>query len=432
MVSSTRGSTRNSCACCAVIVLACASQIAITAIAIALATNHMSLNGSMHRIAWAASASDIVAVASSLAAALLYVYPGNRSTRLGLCIPFIIVAILAAVLTMYTLAYTWTDTKHATNQDRNYKAARSLTQAGFAVWSVTIVAQTMLYTIVVWRRPDQAVRQPAEELTPRPSPVRSVKRSISVHLGSLSPPPPLHFLGSKSEPASPTFSAQSFSPKSSLRHSIHQVVRPMTSKTKLLLRHPSLSRDSFSFGFGRETSMDAIRQDVDFGDWDTTDVEEMNEQNFVRKASRRRLETIPGSRPVSPAKPLDGPFLEDRRESAHLPESPMHSPMASISSESSSFRFSPPPTLRENSIDQSHIHPLFRSESPVPPPLASPGTVITASPYAGQVVSPEHQAFVPRKLHSSQSFRVESPSPLSPPRSRQGSFRSLQMHQAPP
>ncbi|TQS39187.1 hypothetical protein Golomagni_00290 [Golovinomyces magnicellulatus] len=37
--------------------------------------------------------------------------------------------------------------------------------------------------------------------------------------------------------------------------------------------------------------------------------------------------------------------------------------------------------------DESNIHPLFRADSSNPPPAATPGTVVTAAPGAGQVIS---------------------------------------------
>lgn len=39
------------------------------------------------------------------------------------------------------------------------------------------------------------------------------------------------------------------------------------------------------------------------------------------------------------------------------------------------------------STDELHIHPLFRSDSPTPPPMATPGTTVIASPDAGKVIA---------------------------------------------
>ncbi|KAK2746176.1 hypothetical protein FQN57_003298 [Myotisia sp. PD_48] len=46
-----------------------------------------------------------------------------------------------------------------------------------------------------------------------------------------------------------------------------------------------------------------------------------------------------------------------------------------------------PRAVSESAAMQSDIHPLFRSDSPVAPPNTTPGTILTASPIAGQTVS---------------------------------------------
>ncbi|KAI7092021.1 hypothetical protein KC356_g48 [Hortaea werneckii] len=135
----------------------------------------------------------------------------------------------------------------------------------------------------------------------------------------------------------------------------------------------------------------------------------LNESGFIR------LEPIPGSRPVSPAKPLDGPFPETSPEETPLPESPIQSVVSSPWTQRASSDELPP--LRRPSTHGSQVHPLFRAESPMPPPLHSPGTVITASPYAGQIIGRDH-AMSPRHFYADAS--------------RNGSARSLQTAAASP
>ena len=66
--------------------------------------------------------------------------------------------------------------------------------------------------------------------------------------------------------------------------------------------------------------------------------------------------------------------------------------------------------MRQNS-NEAHIHPLFRSDSPTPPPLATPGTSVVASPIAGQVISPRPSL---RSLNRMRSGSLPTaPSPLS-------------------
>jgi hypothetical protein len=145
------------------------------------------------------------------------------------------------------------------------------------------------------------------------------------------------------------------------------------------------------------------------------------------------LEPIPGSRPVSPAKALDmytdgaataasdGDDFHFGLERAGTPASlttirpPTAQSMAStiipasfsapprrlsrpsrpstpslISTSSISLPFADSaataPFAPGASGDEAHIHPLFRSDSPTPPPFASPGTVVVASPLSGQVL----------------------------------------------
>lgn len=412
--------------------LTCTSQIALIALTIGLATNNASIEGSIHRTAWVTAAANMVALTASLGAVCLYVRRTGRTIYIALCAVFILLSVLAALLTVYTLTWVWNHIQGIQHLNQRYVFTQSLTQAGLGVWTVALVTQAILYTLVFWPKSQQVDQAPAQELTQRSSPGRSVKRRLS-DLTSLTPPSSPPYIYSTSEPPSPKLSSHSLTPKSSFTNSVNQVVRPMTSKTKLLLRQNSFPRDSSSLQRSRETSLEALRQDDGFETWDTSGVEEIEEGQFLPRAVRARLETrletIPGSRPVSPANPLDGPF-PDTQDDVRLPDSPAQTPVHSPSSETSSLRFSRPATRPDSSAGQAHIHPLFRSESPVPAPVASAGTVITASPFAGRIVTPDHHAYPPRRLNSVQSFRAESPSPLSPSRSRNGSFRSIYAHQS--
>ena len=70
---------------------------------------------------------------------------------------------------------------------------------------------------------------------------------------------------------------------------------------------------------------------------------------------------------------------------------------------------------------ESHIHPLFRSDSATPPPTASPGTRVLASPNMGPVIMPR-SSFQSLRQAKSGSLR-RGPSTASP-LSRQSSFTS--------
>ncbi|RHZ71685.1 hypothetical protein CDV55_107437 [Aspergillus turcosus] len=64
-----------------------------------------------------------------------------------------------------------------------------------------------------------------------------------------------------------------------------------------------------------------------------------------------------------------------------------------------------------NLPDESNIHPLFRSDSPSPPPTPMPGTNLHASPVAGQTISVKTLTRV-RSANSLRGHRPRSKSPL--------------------
>lgn len=182
------------------------------------------------------------------------------------------------------------------------------------------------------------------------------------------------------------------------------------SSTTKLVRYSNRS----SFECAPFPAGDAMSVDSAFDNWDTSSVH--HEMRAVIHSSppvtRSGLETIPGSRPESPANILDGPFL---------PESPISSspPHAATSDTPTAYgwsssprqpKSSPPsspvnfsrPTSRPTSshnktafkVDRFDtpmhelIHPLFRPNSPRPPPIAFAGTMVTASPMADTTITP--------------------------------------------
>ncbi|KAH0536217.1 hypothetical protein FGG08_006899 [Glutinoglossum americanum] len=168
--------------------------------------------------------------------------------------------------------------------------------------------------------------------------------------------------------SSPTRSATPSEAKRTLRSSLSSVVRPVISRTRLA------TRDSTSLDGG---SGDDVPEHDGFDSWDTSGVGSQARQAVlissladVEHFSKGiELEPIPGSRPGSQI------FW-----SCHHSESDSDSQKP----RGSGLADSPPRSLSQ-SIREAHIHPLFRSDSPTPPPTASPGTVVRASPLGGQI-----------------------------------------------
>lgn len=223
------------------------------------------------------------------------------------------------------------------------------------------------------------------------SPVSQRTRTIS--LESRSPP-------STSSGRSAVETAGSF------RTSISSVVRPLSSRKLLTREKRSFSLDSNGYHERPNTTEDG------FDSWDTSAVDPQNRQTVLQSSSPtpgRFLETIPAS-PTTSRSPSPGynyaldfepPRSRNRSRSfspagTRIPRSPYSQPAAATS--------------------EAHIHPLFRSDSPTPPPLATPGTIVMAAPNAGQIIS-DRQSI--RSLSRMRSGSLPTaPSPLS----RQGSF----------
>jgi hypothetical protein len=178
--------------------------------------------------------------------------------------------------------------------------------------------------------------------------------------------------------------------------------RSSLSRTKLITRQLPFPRGSNNSSLDLPIR-DRGSQDEAFDSWDTSSVgpqiREAVHQSSPNSIRAAPLEPIPGSRPDSPANALDGPFLPEspHQSSASLPPSTLdgsflaqspHQSSASLSSiPSSPINFSRPTSRHRTPSVDDHIHPLFRTNSPTPPPTATPGTIVTAAPNAGQVIS---------------------------------------------
>ncbi|OCL14560.1 hypothetical protein AOQ84DRAFT_22589 [Glonium stellatum] len=268
--------------------------------------------------------------------------------------------------------------------------------AKFAIWALAAVSQVTFYSsALISNQPSQESRRAIRAAEPGDGMISEVRETT--------PPTSLQILtpaytqkSSLGSLPSPTFSTTSSQSLKSWRESLQQVVRPVTSRTRLIGRH-SYARESKS-SHSDVQSIDLASQPDGFDTWDTSSVDSQARDTIMQSAPCRGtiLETIPGSRPPSPAHALDGPFP--------LPASGRNSPALSLPPKIYADSSRPP----SPALSEAHIHPLFRTDSPTPPPAATPGTVVTASPLSGQVITCPARPYSRMRSNS----RTASPSPL--------------------
>ncbi|KAI4177824.1 MAG: hypothetical protein LQ343_000288 [Gyalolechia ehrenbergii] len=237
----------------------------------------------------------------------------------------------------------------------------------FIFWGISVITQILFFACLAWasypmpksiQEPSLSTRGERQEMIEPSRPTTSTTVQSNPFQGEPS--------NSNSPSAPPSEAA-------SLRSSLSFKTRPTTAKGKLLNRHHAFqSRSSLDNPATKARSS----QDEAFDSWDTSGVgshirETVLQSSPVVKPSA--LEPIPGSRSPSPAKALEGPFFQ------HGPcESPSPLPQPTISR---------PMSRARSASSEDHIHPLFRTCSPAPPPNASPTTIVTAAPGAGQLIN---------------------------------------------
>ncbi|KAJ0161851.1 hypothetical protein CTA2_5485 [Colletotrichum tanaceti] len=249
------------------------------------------------------------------------------------------------------------------------------------------------------------------------------RRSRSTSMGSQSPPQ-----SSSGRSATDTLS--------SIRSSLSNVVRPISSRTRLLPLREKMRASSIDSNHYRSRSS-SVNEDSSFDSWDTSSVDMQSRMTVLGTSSPvpgRFLETIPASpttsRSPSPGTPLDvdGEAPHTSRRSRSYSPSPMgtlQNPEPTftlqISASECSLRRPEPAFTMQGSASESHIHPLFRSDSPDPPPMVTPGTVVTAAPDAGRVISDRQSV---RRMRS--GSLPSGPSPLSRTSSHDNLFTNSQ------
>ena len=282
----------------------------------------------------------------------------------------------------------------------------------FGAWGVTLALQIALYVMLgLWTRQILKVQSvgrldldfgirlpPMDEIRPQTQDTQHSQHTFA------SQDMTLH---SRSPPRTPT----SRGPPSSTRSSATRI-GPGSSRIKLVKGSARSSLDAPPFLAGEAMSIDSA-----FDNWDTSSVHRELRVAAMHSppATRAGLETIPGSRPESPANALDGPFLppsptmysSPHATSSETAEAIGWDPTSPFRQQDSTPPSSPPNFSRPTSSQynkplgapfggtlqsspmQDLIHPLFRPNSPEPPPTAISGSMVTASPLASQPITPK-------------------------------------------
>jgi hypothetical protein len=381
--------------------LAIVSMVAATAFDLVFAFSLSNARPAIQLLAFVAFAINLLVIATLIFLATYYVGKLRLKPiglRRSLCWRFIAMGIIVTVvslpLSLVTLISLTRALKHLPRRIV-HQPIETMLVAWFALWLVTVLLRVAFFAFAaVWTKQSFHAQSPDQQsldldfgigstdmVEARPD-TRGTARSFQSQDNTLASPP--------RTPTTPR-------PKSSLHSSSSTKVGPGSSRTKLI-QHSAKS----SFDFPAFPGSEAFPLDNGFDRWDTSSVHQEVRATLQSSSpvTRSGLETIPGSRPESPATALDGPFLPSSPHAASSDAAtavdwiPSSSRKASLSTPPSSPpNFSRPTSSQRNKAGlhfnmEELVHPLFRVDSPNPAPIAAPGTTITASPMAGQRITP--------------------------------------------
>ncbi|KIX01586.1 uncharacterized protein Z518_09312 [Rhinocladiella mackenziei CBS 650.93] len=327
--------------------------------------------------------------------------PGSKPQTWGLLTGGVISAAASLIVSGVTLV--WLVIRRGSlPKDIWHTAPPTLLGIWFALWAVSVVLQMVLYGFLgSWTRSilktqrvsrldlDFGIRVPSTSTARRPS-----TQHTNPSFGSQE-------LTLRSPPRTPVSKRGSMTGRSSSTR-----VGTGSSKTKLVRHSNHSSFECMPFPAGEATAIDSV-----FDQWDTSSV-----HHEMRAAihpsppvTRSGLETIPGSRPESPANPLNGPLFPDSPDSRspHAATSdtataagwssslrqPVSSPPSTPPnfSRPTSSSYNKPAPAKSEKLDasmQEFIPPVFRPHGHRPPPVAIAGTMATASPFADPSITP--------------------------------------------
>jgi hypothetical protein len=355
----------------------------------------------IHKSAVTAAVFNVLALTMLCVCAVFHIRASRALLSRKRILAPIMVLLFVVALAMSIYVFGWMyNNLHLVNTKEPIQQIASMVAAAMSMWALLLMSVIVYLSLFLRQKsslPDLVIST-SNPLQSCIDIVEPKNQSLSLHTISPHPNRPVSTFSD--------YSDHSTSIRSSLRNSFQNFLRYNKSSPNIFKQ----SRES-----ARTDSMSERRPSDGFETWDVAPpspvVELTSGLTAIRAAQQYRLETIPGSRSVSSAHPIAGPLAEEEEEADKVAVSPVFPTFAPCISRR--------PSVQQSNQDESHIHPLFRSDSPIPSPLASPGTIITSSPYAGQVISPTDVAFGSHSRNG--SLRVSRPSSPNPSLIRPGS-----------
>ena len=399
------------------------STILILLVAIAL----LNLRSPIWPVSIAAAILNIFALAwvAYMLASSLSADQYNRRKSLGTfrLIASILLGTLAALITLGSLVWIQLRITSATGTFLG-NSLFTLQEVEYGVLGAAVVLQAIFTGL--WTRSHNMVKLssgPEEQLsTLAPQPEMRAPQNVQPFAPPMQVQPMPESIPRRTSIASASTRSSldaSIKAPSSKRSSFQDVVRPMTSRSRLIRPHswtpststgpdrPSSSKRAGHASMGAATLTTWARRDSTatqstIRSRSNSEASAYSSRDRPTTPIRTRLETIPGSRANSPARALDGPFPAQYKAGSTPLGLPSFKPAGSVmpgpyvANESGSrpqmerFVTAPmSPQVTPTEEDESHIHPLFRSASPLPPPTTTAGTVITGAQMGGQYMTPK-------------------------------------------
>lgn len=325
-------------------------------------------------------------------------------------VPSMLLSTVAISLTFATLI--WIHLQSVSTMDTIFGSRIYLiNKTDFGFWAATVLSQSLFLALCFYEPYTQDI--PPQNTGLSQDLVDALLHTQAEPQGIPQPVPLRNFVPVPAIPhctrsLSSAHSVSTFSSdgKSTTHSSFQGAVRPVTSRSRLIWQNP---------GSGPSNAMPALAIPRQRPTYDHTlasrrssvDVSTDEEQSPPQTPVKTRLETIPGSRANSPARPLDGPFPDQplaeetnqSRECSRAPSLELQKSSVEVEDVEESpidesripprFRKEPPPPRPTSpTLDQSFIHPLFRTDNHLPAPTATSSSTVIASAFGGQTMTP--------------------------------------------